>query len=286
VTWARWVSNYTGAKLYNYAVSGAVCDNNQIYRYQDSINGPFPDVVEEVQAFVADTKYINKSTHTNTFYPNRRADNTVYSIWIGTNDLGVDGFLTDSSLHETTIPDYVSCIYNRFDGIYKAGGRNFVLFNTAPLQLSPLYGMPEAGGLKISHYWQNKWPNTTEVSGKMKEYTKLANSLFSYRTPYELLVARRYPGASIAIFDVNSLMTDIYNHPTQYLDAPANVTGQYLTCDPAAAEWWNVCTTQEGREPHQFLWYDELHPSERTDQVIAREFAKVVKGESRYATYW
>lgn len=34
------------------------------------------------------------------------------------------------------------------------------------------------------------------------------------------------------------------------------------------------------------MWYDELHPSERTDQVIAKEFAKVVKGLSSYATYW
>lgn len=156
VTWARWVSNYTSATLYNYAVSGAVCDNNIIYRYLDSIFGPFPDVVYEAEAFVADTKYVNESTKTNTFYPNRRPDNTVYSMWIGTNDLGVGAFLTDSSLHETTIVDYVDCIFDRFDVIYKAGGRSFVLMNVAPLELSPLYGMPDAGGLTISHYWLDK----------------------------------------------------------------------------------------------------------------------------------
>lgn len=154
VTWARWVSDYTGAKLYNYAVSGAVCDNNIIYRFVEY--GPFPDVVYEVNAFVADVNYINKSTHTNTLYTDRKPGNTVYSMWIGTNDLGVDAFLTDSSLHETTIPDYVDCIYDKFDQIYKEGGRYFVLMNTAPLQLSPLYGMPDAGGLTASHYWPDK----------------------------------------------------------------------------------------------------------------------------------
>ena len=56
----------------------------------------------------------------------------------------------------TTIPDYVDCIYDRFDEIYKAGGRYFVLMNTAPLQLSPLYGMPGVGGLPASHYWPDK----------------------------------------------------------------------------------------------------------------------------------
>ncbi len=71
------MSNYTGAKLYDYAVSGAVCDNNIIYRYLASIFGPFPDVVYEVNAFIADTEYINASMKTNTLYTNRQEDNTV-----------------------------------------------------------------------------------------------------------------------------------------------------------------------------------------------------------------
>jgi hypothetical protein len=65
----------------------------------------------------------------------------------------------------------------------------------------------------------------------MKEYTQLVNTVFDYRTPYELLVAKRYPGASIAIFDTNSFLTDIYNNPEKYLALPANVTGSYVTCD-------------------------------------------------------
>jgi GDSL-like Lipase/Acylhydrolase len=156
ITWDRWVSNYTNAKLYNYAVSGAVCDNNQIFRYLGAINGPFPDVVYEVNAFIADSKFVNATTNTNTLYTNRKSDNTVYSMWIGTNDLGNYAFLTDSSLNKTTITDYVDCIYSRFDQIYANGGRYFVLMNTAPLELSPLYGVPGQGGLAASHYWPDK----------------------------------------------------------------------------------------------------------------------------------
>lgn len=77
-------------------------------------------------------------------------------MWIGTNDLGVGAFLTDSSLHGTTIPDYVDCIFEKFDRIYKAGGRYFVLFNAPPLELSPLYGKLAAGGLTASKYWTDK----------------------------------------------------------------------------------------------------------------------------------
>ena len=65
----------------------------------------------------------------------------------------------------------------------------------------------------------------------MKEYTKTVNSLFNYRVPFEILIAQRYPGASMAIYDVNSLITDIYNNPTEYLASPANVTGQFSLCD-------------------------------------------------------
>lgn len=298
ITWPRWVSTYAGAKLYNYAVSGAVCSNNIINRYLASINGPFPDVVYEVSAFIADTEYINATTKTNTLYTNRRKDNTVYTMWIGTNDLGAGSFLTDSSLQETTIPDYVDCIFDRYDEIYANGGRYFVLMNNAPLNLAPLYALPGQGGLATSHYWTDKVidplliphiqyltprqpANITEPSSKMKQYNSLVNSIFAYRTPYELLVAKRYPGASFAVFDAHTLMTDMYDNPTQYFPAPANVTGQYHLCAPDGGD----CKDSELGLEH-YMWRDELHPSEQSDRVIAREFVKVVEGTSEYAVYW
>jgi len=78
-------------------------------------------------------------------------------MWIGTNDLGNGAFLTDSSLNGTTIPDYVDCVYDHLDQIYATGARYFVLMNTVPLELSPLYGMEGVPGtLSASHYWVNK----------------------------------------------------------------------------------------------------------------------------------
>lgn len=35
-----------------------------------------------------------------------------------------------------------------------------------------------------------------------------------------------------------------------------------------------------------FMWLDGLHPSEPTDEAITHEFVNVVKGTSKYATYW
>ena len=72
------------------------------------------------------------------------------------------------------------------------------------------------------------------------------NAIYNYRTPFEVVIEKNWPGASFAIFNVNGLvsateeadfvgvvanqrpqMTDIYNNPAQYLNgtAPLNVTG-------------------------------------------------------------
>jgi phospholipase/lecithinase/hemolysin len=72
-------------------------------------------------------------------------------------------------------------------------------------------------------------------------------------------------------------LTDIYNNPSQYLNgsAPLDVTG-----------YANNVNGSNNTSPDSFMWYDELHPSEQTDRVIAREFVNVVKGGSKWAAYW
>lgn len=162
-TWDRLVVDSTGAELFNYAVSGAVISNELT-----PINNAFQSVLDyEVPAFLADIAFINKSTGTNTLYRNRQSDNTVYALWIGTNDLGVNGFLTDSQVGSAlysgnpdvnTIRNYTGAQFEVFDKLYKVGARKFVLINLAPLQLSPLYGIPPplGGGIGDNLYWTDK----------------------------------------------------------------------------------------------------------------------------------
>ena len=45
-------------------------------------------------------------------------------------------------------------------------------------------------------------------------------------------------------------------------------------------------TFKDAPNKDAFMFYDELHPSEQTDRVIAREFVNVAKGISKWATYW
>lgn len=247
----------------------------------------------EIPAYVADSKYVYPN---GTKFLDDPVDETVYSIFIGTNDLGNYAFISDAQVPGTTIVNYTDCVFNAIQRIYDNGGRYFVLQNVAPLQLSPQYGLPGKGGLASTQYWPEKPSNITEISYKMLEYVSLVNNIFKYETPYLTEVANRYPGAQIAVMDINGLvsglptshnyqcansnfqqLTDIYNNPSKYLNgtAPLDVTG-YANSDG----------TGKPANPDSFMWYDELHPSEQTDRVIAREFVDVVKGNSKWATYW
>jgi hypothetical protein len=264
--WSRWVEIYTGANLYNYAVSGAVCSNDLTPR-PTSGGFTYPAVKQyEVPAYIADSQYTESSGAKFLDIP---TNETVYSMWIGTNDLGSGAFLTDSQLNHSTLVSYVDCIFDQFDRIYANGGRYFVLQNNAPLQLAPMYSLPNNAGTAGQQ-------NATELHYRMEEDVVLVNSVFQYRTPYELHIADRYPGAHFAIYDVHSLLTDIYNNPSNYLNgsAPLNVTG------------WVTAGSTGASSPDSYMWYNQLHPSVQTDRIVAQNFLGVVNGTSKWATYW
>ncbi|KAK3307519.1 carbohydrate esterase family 16 protein [Chaetomium strumarium] len=274
LSWAQYAAQDAGANLMDYAVSGAVCSNEVSPRWLDIINKPFPAVLEdELPSFQADVAY-------KSLYPHRTAANTVYAVWIGTNDLGFKAFLSDSQTPGKTISDFVSCVFSVFDHIYKTGGRRFVLLNTAPLELAPLYAEPDNGGTGDSQFWTDKTQyNITEYGQKMKQYASSVNTMYEYGVPVQVALKNRWPKATFDIFDVHSLLLDIFDEPAKYLDAPRNTSGYYHHCPPAGSPCVNQPGSLDG-----YLWYDELHPSNKTSSVIAKNFLDVVAGKSKYGT--
>ncbi|KAI0476308.1 acetyl esterase [Xylariaceae sp. FL0804] len=287
-TWPHFVSQKLGSTTYNYAVSGAVCSNELVSRYLASIYESFPSVIDyEVPAFRADVAFAASEQPQSTFLRDRAPDNTLYTLWIGTNDLGVDAFLTDSQRPGATLTDFVECVWSVFDGLYGLGGRQFVLFAEAPLQLAPLYKSLADGGVGDNEYWTNKTAyNTTEYAQKMLEYSSTVNTVFAYGAPFELLVRRRWPGATLGLFDVHRLLLDIHDHGAAYLTPPANVTGPYQFC-PADEATGEVEACEDSAEPESsFQWFDELHPSQQTDEHIAAALVDMLHGDSKYGTWY
>ena len=194
--------------LYNYAVSGAVCSNLESPRTFSTINAPFPDLeLYEIPAFLADKAFVNSSTGAGYFQPPLNASNAVYALFDGTNDVGNYAYLTDSQVPGNTLVSYTDCIYSQIDKLYASGGRFFVLINLFPLDLVPQYANLSAGGVTADKFWPDKPSNVTLYWERIVESVATVNSIFQYRTPFEALVANRYPGANFALYDVHSLVS-------------------------------------------------------------------------------
>jgi hypothetical protein len=153
----------------------------------------------EVGAFENDVKHVVGGRPFLEAAPNT----TVYAMWIGTNDLGVGAFLTNEQTRNKTLDDYVACVFDSFDRLYRAGGRRFVLMNVIPLDQLPLYGLPEKGGLAWSKYWPDKPANLTATSVRMKGIVTTVNNAFENQTRK---ASKRYPGAEMVVFDTHSLV--------------------------------------------------------------------------------
>ncbi|KAI6086461.1 carbohydrate esterase family 16 protein [Hypoxylon rubiginosum] len=278
-SWPQLAAKAIGATTFNYAVSGAVCT--------DFFPDVLPSVEEyEVPAYLADVAWVNPDTGTNTLYTNRTADNTVYTLWIGANDLGVNAFLTDSQPQNKTLYDFIECVWPTFDNIYSTGGRKFVLFTEGPLNYAPLYASLEHGGAGDVPRWPDKEAhNTTEYEQKMLEYVTLVNLVFEYGVPLQQYFTKRWPGAQFSIFNVHDLIADIYHNPSAYLDAPANATGFYAEC-PDTLQVGTAGCDVSSNPLSSFLWYDELHMSPKAHEYIAAEFVKVLSRTSKYGLYY
>ncbi|VUC31421.1 unnamed protein product [Clonostachys rosea] len=275
--WPQYIKQYSNqVNVYNYAVSGAMCDTLFSPTNRNGVEQ------NQVPAFLKDLAWKNETSGAPAI--KAPADETVYAIWIGTNDLGYAAFLAEQQPHNMPLTAFSDCVYEQFDRVYQAGGRHFVIMNLGALELTPLYATLENNGIPISRFWKDKSiydANITRTSEKIRQYSSTINTLFEYQTPYEVQLAKRYPKSSFALFDTASLISNMWHNPGTYLNGTTelNVTGSYLGCMESGCYYSNP-------HPDSFLWYDELHPSEQANRWFAKEFIEVVKGNSKMAKYW
>ena len=105
-----------GFNLFPFAKSGATCSNNLTDR-------PFPSVFES-QLPTYFTEVANGTLKLN-------PHETIYTLWIGTNDVGANALLTGGQAQGVTIVDTVGCAVNWVSTLYKSGARNFIFQNVS-----------------------------------------------------------------------------------------------------------------------------------------------------------
>lgn len=205
---------------------------------------------------------------------------TMYIIWIGTNDVGL---LTDGT--GVSIVEVRQCVIDVVLALYESGARNFVIMNIIPLELTPFFSVNSC----TNEHCQTMQIATLQ-NAFIYELTRGGNTIT------ELLLQTTLPrlsGAHIASFDTYGLFMDMYNNPGAYLNGtgPANVTGSVVSCVVQPGESGadvSTCTVVEGEGLRGgYLWYNDLHPSQQANRVVAREITAVLKGEqNRWTTWW
>lgn len=93
-----------------------------------------------------------------------------------------------------------------------------MLFNLAPLDLTPLYANESYGGVDASWLWEGKsqgfiGSNKTETSEIMREYVGTVNQIFEYGLGFQAMVERRWKGSEVVLFDVHRLVSCYFHEP-------------------------------------------------------------------------
>jgi len=111
--WPTYATRYSKTNLYPYARSGGTCSNELTPR-------PFPSVFESQLPTYYDAVKGGAIKV--------RPDETLYSLWIGTNDVGANALLTESKSNIVEVSD---CMINWVKVLYQRGARNFLFQNVS-----------------------------------------------------------------------------------------------------------------------------------------------------------
>ena len=114
--WPVYAAEYGPFNLIPFARSGATCSNNLTYR-------PSPPVMES-QLPLYFTEVQNGTLHPN-------PDETLYLLWIGTNDVGRYALLTGNQMPNVTLVDVIKCATSWVRILCESGARNFLFQNVS-----------------------------------------------------------------------------------------------------------------------------------------------------------
>lgn len=155
-------------------------------------------------------------------------------IWIGTNDLGINNFITDNQKPGLSLVDLAGCQLDSVKRMYSLGARNFIVNSLIPLHLTKLYSNSSDPLIY--------WPEEHDGPGWHIRMFNLVNSLNALVKAgvkdlnEEWVKAGR--GGHVEYFNTYSFFEELYNHPDQYFNGtlPANATGWCHKC-PNAFDW-------------------------------------------------
>lgn len=175
-----------------------------------------------------------------------RPQTTLFTVWIGGNDL-----INYSRPVDTIIQDVTRSLERLAD----AGARHVVLLNLPDVTRAPAF---------------ERRQDRAKVAGQILEYnSKLAQLVNEMRGRYGAAL-------DLQLFDTYGLFNDVFSHPAQY--QVSNVTQSCLEIGSGSTEYMKSHALRPGcTNPDTFVFWDTLHPTTHTHQVLAGKVADFIE---------
>lgn len=220
IQWPYYLGLYGNYTIWNYAVGGAVCSNELT-----PLSGE-PDVSSGQQAWFIQDHVVNNGTSRQRLLLD--PETFVVVIFVGTNDLGVNSFVTNGQALNVTVPSVADCQLNSIRAMHALGARRFILNSVIPLHLTKLYSNSSDPTIY--------YPEVHDGNAWHKGMYNLEHSLNRILEDGVSVLTQEWKGDGLVEwFSTYGLFEEMYHHPTQYFNGsiPANVTGHCHQCpDP------------------------------------------------------
>ncbi|KAH7135395.1 hypothetical protein B0J11DRAFT_158558 [Dendryphion nanum] len=246
--WVGFLTTTYNASLvytYNLAYGGATVDSALVTPYAPTVLS-LKNQVEDlyIPNYGAGTASGRKWT----------AQDSLFAVWIGINDVGNTWWLNNATLYDAIFAEYTSLLTK----LYDTGARNFLLLNVPPINQAPLTlkngpDVVEAEGNVILD-----WNRRTAALAKKFQAEKKGTKAWVFDT-WALYMS--------VLGDVSTWdQTKGLKNVTGFCDKYANGAPTWYTKDPDCAYAVN-----------EYFWLNDLHPTFPVHNATAKGVADFLK---------
>ncbi|WP_426162349.1 SGNH/GDSL hydrolase family protein [Pseudoduganella sp. R-34] len=225
--WTEYLARHLGLPLYNWAVGGAAGDTAHLV---------VPGLLQQVRSW---RQYMQEAS-------GYRAEHTLFTVWIGGNDLLTYGRSVDQVSANVT---------QALAEMVDAGARHILLLNLPDVSRAPVFKYRG---------------DATRIAAQVRDYNaRLAALVQRLRS--------RHTDLNLQLYDAYALFNDVFANPARYQFA--NVTDSCLEINRSSSLDYMLRqrTRASCRDPHTFLFWDTLHPTTQTHRLLAERLGQQVK---------
>ncbi|KTD65471.1 SGNH/GDSL hydrolase family protein [Legionella spiritensis] len=199
-------------------------------------------------------------------------NDTLVIEWSGANDLITVNERPTNEEADKAVAERIKNI----EQLIEHGYRNFVLFNLPDLSLTPRYQRQD----------EIEQQNAQVVSKHFNE--QLAKKCRALQEKYK----DASPPVFLDVFDVSSLLTQVYDNPEEYGFEKGKLTQPYTESEEFSEHWADPVDRKEHISPSEgYMFWDDVHPTADMHTWLGEKFkeqySKTFKFEawaSRHAT--